>query len=126
MRLTSKTRTYIREYREEADKIPSGAALLADHRRFGVGPAYYTIGADIYIADHTGSQVSEWAVRYYSFVDAEDASPSNAEIIAMLTAPTPARPQPKLTRCDCGHYTEHPMSASLGSSCPDCYDRMSG
>ena len=28
--------------------------------------------------------------------------------------------------CDCGHGTELPMKASLGTSCPDCYDRMSG
>ena len=30
-----------------------------------------------------------------------------------------------ITTCDCGHETAHPMSASLGTSCPDCYDRMS-
>lgn len=31
-------------------------------------------------------------------------------------------------RLDCGHtvyYSAHVMSASLGSSCPECYDRMS-
>lgn len=29
--------------------------------------------------------------------------------------------------CDCGHHVPRglKMSASLGSSCPDCYDRMS-
>lgn len=26
---------------------------------------------------------------------------------------------------DCGHYVLHAMSTSHGSSCPDCYDRMS-
>ena len=33
-----------------------------------------------------------------------------------------------LIRCDCGHSIPHGqvMSASLGKSCPDCYDRMSG
>ncbi len=33
-----------------------------------------------------------------------------------------------LVRCDCGHECErlHVVSASLGTSCPDCYDRMSG
>lgn len=29
-----------------------------------------------------------------------------------------------LTLCDCGHYTQRPMSTSSGSACPDCYDRM--
>ena len=125
MRLDSATRTYIREYREPTEQIPTEAVQLADHRRFGVGEVFYTIGQDIYIADYTGSDVPEWSVRYYSFVDEEDANPTNEDVIAMLTAPTPARPQPKLTLCDCGHYTESPMSASLGTSCPDCYDRMS-
>lgn len=27
--------------------------------------------------------------------------------------------------CDCGHSTTNPMTASFGSSCPDCYDKMS-
>jgi len=33
----------------------------------------------------------------------------------------------KMVRCDCGHTVEADlvMSASLGTSCPDCYDRMS-
>ena len=32
-----------------------------------------------------------------------------------------------LVRCSCGHKVEKHlvMSASLGSSCPDCYDRLS-
>ncbi len=37
-------------------------------------------------------------------------------------------PRPvKLVRCDCGHSVEPAlvMSASRGTSCPDCYDRMS-
>jgi len=33
------------------------------------------------------------------------------------------RREPKL--CDCGHWSTQSMSASLGSACPDCYDRMS-
>lgn len=33
----------------------------------------------------------------------------------------------ELVRCDCGHSVPRVqvMSASLGTSCPDCYDRMS-
>jgi hypothetical protein len=35
--------------------------------------------------------------------------------------------QPKMVRCSCGHTCEASivMSASLGTSCPNCYDRMS-
>ena len=34
--------------------------------------------------------------------------------------------QPIMIRCDCGHTISKNlvMSASLGTSCPDCYDRM--
>jgi hypothetical protein len=33
----------------------------------------------------------------------------------------------EMAHCDCGHTvpTSQRMSASLGTSCPDCYDRMS-
>ena len=33
--------------------------------------------------------------------------------------------QVKAELADCGHYTIEKMSTSWGSSCPDCYDRMS-
>ena len=38
-----------------------------------------------------------------------------------------ARPAIKMVKCSCGHTvpSHSVMSASLGSSCPDCYDRMS-
>ena len=34
----------------------------------------------------------------------------------------------EMVQCDCGHSVTRGqrMSASLGTSCPDCYDRMSG
>jgi hypothetical protein len=37
------------------------------------------------------------------------------------------RPQIEMVKCDCGHTVARSlvMSASLGSSCADCYDRMS-
>ena len=36
-------------------------------------------------------------------------------------------PKIEMRDCDCGHTVPRSavMSASLGSSCPDCYDRMS-
>lgn len=48
------------------------------------------------------------------------------ENIRAKPAPRP-EPKPDLVRCDCGHECERllVMSASLGSACPDCYDRMS-
>jgi hypothetical protein len=37
------------------------------------------------------------------------------------------RPAPVMVACSCGHTVESisVMSTSTGSSCPDCYDRMS-
>ena len=34
---------------------------------------------------------------------------------------------PVKIKCDCGHFTTKNtvMAASIGTSCPDCYDRMS-
>lgn len=35
------------------------------------------------------------------------------------------RPWTQERLCDCGHYSAHAMNSSQGTSCPDCYDRMS-
>lgn len=37
------------------------------------------------------------------------------------------RVEPKMVHCDCGHSTPlgTVMSASMGTACPNCYDRMS-
>jgi hypothetical protein len=37
------------------------------------------------------------------------------------------RPEPVMVHCSCGHTVNSfsVMSASMGTSCPDCYDRMS-
>lgn len=45
----------------------------------------------------------------------------------MKPAPKPAPAEIEYVMCDCGHECPkiQRMSASMGSSCPDCYDRMS-
>ncbi|MBC8457222.1 MAG: hypothetical protein H8D67_04405 [Deltaproteobacteria bacterium] len=50
------------------------------------------------------------------------------ELKAMKRVALRARVAGKQTRmvlADCGHYTIEVMSTSRGSSCPNCYDRMS-
>ena len=39
----------------------------------------------------------------------------------------PIRVLPEMVECDCGHEcgAAMVMSASLGTSCPDCYDTLS-
>lgn len=50
----------------------------------------------------------------------------DGETYERLLAEHKARQKPIAEKlCDCGHYSAHPMTTSSGSSCPDCYDRMS-
>ena len=48
-------------------------------------------------------------------------------IRASVVAQPATTQQVKMTRCSCGHTVAaaQVMNASLGTSCPDCYDRMS-
>jgi hypothetical protein len=50
-----------------------------------------------------------------------------SERIRREPAPVTAAPAPVLVRCSCGHSVPRAqmMNASLGTSCPRCYDRMS-
>ncbi len=45
----------------------------------------------------------------------------------MTMPPTQPRSKLDMVECDCGHTVSHilAMSASRGSTCPDCYDEMS-
>lgn len=51
----------------------------------------------------------------------------DAEAVERIHAKRMARPPVEMVKCSCGHTVPRGsvMSASLGSSCPDCYDRMS-
>jgi hypothetical protein len=81
----------------------------------------------------TGSDVAEWATTYTLLPnDGENEyGNGNPQIVlavhALVTAPRTPRAQTALVRCSCGHSVERAlvMSASLGSCCPDCYDRLS-
>ena len=49
------------------------------------------------------------------------------ELIRYKPAPRAPRPEPQMVKADCGHWVEEgqAMSASMGTSCTRCYDRMS-
>ena len=49
------------------------------------------------------------------------------QLIRNKPAPRAPRPEPQMVKADCGHWVEEGqgMSASMGTSCPRCYDRMS-
>ena len=63
--------------------------------------------------------------RQLSVIEANEAriARQNAE----AQRPANSRPAAQMVECACGHSVPRHavMSASLGSSCPDCYDRMS-
>lgn len=51
----------------------------------------------------------------------------NAAWRAARKAPAPAYPQGRKLDCGCTVYqASEVMSASLGTACPQCYDRMAG
>jgi hypothetical protein len=54
-------------------------------------------------------------------------APLDADYEAAQAARRAAAPPVKMVKCSCGHTVPSGsvMSASMGSSCPDCYDRMS-
>jgi hypothetical protein len=51
-----------------------------------------------------------------------------ARLLSLLNPPAPRVVEPvEMVRCSCGHTVPRiqVMSTSFGTSCPDCYDRMS-
>lgn len=69
--------------------------------------------ADDVLSAITAGKELPYGTDWYAFIrDADAVQPKKVVEV-------------KLIKCDCGHSTAHPMRASLGTSCPDCYDRMS-
>lgn len=81
---------------------------------------------------------AEYGIKYFDFGAAGirpterdwqvmDYLRGRLEAIEQATEKSVARTTEKLLICDCGHSVprELVMSASIGTSCPDCYDEMS-
>ncbi len=73
-----------------------------------------------------------YGIQYYDTQNSQEFAlmrELNARLKAIkAAAPTPQpRPQSAMVACDCGHSVPatQRMNASMGTSCPDCYDRMS-
>lgn len=59
-------------------------------------------------------------------VDQTTEDLAQLEAVKMNRLPQPDYPNGRRLSCGCTVYYRHEvMSASLGSSCPDCFDRMS-
>jgi hypothetical protein len=78
--------------------------------------------------------VDAYAIKFYDWdfgdgeafmaLQAEEALRVSEVAVAKLV---PIAVQVSMVKCSCGHTVSSTMvmSASMGSSCPDCYDRMS-
>ena len=57
----------------------------------------------------------------HDYIQSPGAEESTYKILLSQTRPS------KLVKCSCGHTIpeELVMTASLGSACPDCFDKMS-
>jgi len=78
--------------------------------------------------------VNSYAIKYYdySFAEAPAFKALQAEEAlrvseAAVAKPVPVAVQVSMIKCSCGHTVSSTMvmSASMGTACPDCYDRMS-
>ena len=79
----------------------------------------------------------EWladGIPYFDpYVAGVAVTPRYHEVIEQIKARVAVKAAPKQTakpthamkRADCGHMTAFPMTTANGSSCEDCYDRMS-
>lgn len=78
------------------------------------------------IARALGTETVEGGRRIVRFT-AEDVARVEAIIARQQATRAAKRAGIATVRCDCGHTVEAKvaMRASLGSSCPECYDRMS-
>lgn len=82
-------------------------------------------GADQLCAEKNRIVISDVSVMSRLF-EKIDAFENPAAITEAITEKVVKVEIPQV-RCSCGHTVnaEMVMNASLGSSCPDCYDRMS-
>ena len=73
-------------------------------------------------AEALGNVVA-FAEEYNALFEAKEADDQPAEAVEVV----PAKASDDYVLCDCGHmtYPNLVMNASLGTSCPDCYDRLS-
>ena len=108
---------------------------------------YQTLGAELHIETMPDTDVDSYGVRYGEFrlevPGVQQGSPLS-HLLKMDLAklrmhgidqeraaqPKPVQkpdyPQGRKLDCGCTVYHQHDvMSASMGTSCPDCYDRMS-
>ena len=111
-----------------SSKIEIGTAVVAEKTRSYTGEITETITGTYQGYDGVGSDMILQADGRTRYVDhwLTKTAEEHSKIIAAREARKNA-PKPEMVKCSCGHTVPASvvMSASMGSSCPDCYDRMS-
>jgi len=100
------------QYRSECAKL----GLKPDPMEWdGYNIKYWDSGVAVATLEHDSAV--KLARKHQKFLDKQAES-----------KPKPKSPAPEMILCDCGHRVPKgcAMSASLGTSCADCYDDMSG
>jgi len=111
---------------------------VGDPELIEIGVAHYMSGWGTQVPDDIAQALSNGtAAEHPNSGDVIEFGSEDIERVRVLIREAKAQREAKrevqrqnnpLTRCDCGHTVPRNlvMSASLGTSCPDCYDRMSG
>lgn len=124
---------------DEIARWSQARQTLADMPEAMSRPEYEAACAEMGVDAMPDTNCTIYAVRYGSFWPPEYpashciAMALAARRLAGIEAERAAQPRPvasvevEMVRCDCGHTVARDlvMHASRGTSCPDCYDRMS-
>lgn len=101
------------------------------HYRVGVDPDQFRSTGGLWFCESDlqpaqAVQVESKCVFEFGIGDIANADDSYYEYIQTINRPAP-KPRTDLVKCNCGHTVPRSwvMNASMGISCPDCYDRMS-
>jgi len=127
---------YIVEYAGRVDVIPTDAeTVYTNVSRYQIGDEVLTTtDGTIWVRRYTGSDVSEQAVVMYRLEDTDDDGygNDNATLVELLRGevkePAASVDYPDGRVLDCGcivYHKAHVLTTSRGTSCQDCYDRMS-
>jgi len=108
--------------------IEIGTPVVAEKKSRYTGEITETITGTYQGYDGDGSSMILQADGRTRYVDhwLTKTAVEHAKIVAAREARKNA-PKPELVKCSCGHSVPRGsvMNASMGTSCPDCYDRMS-
>jgi len=117
--LTSRPRTVndlIRQVSEGLVSPEDASRLVDEDKRMTYGIRYF----DTRLGGLTDKETEAYDSIYGEWEKLQDQKEASQT--------PPERPESEMIQCSCGHTVARSqvMSANLGTSCPECYDRLSG